>query len=174
MVGVVAVVAVVIGVVLATGGQSASAALSAAGCTDQTFPMEGRTHVDKLPKGYKYNSFPPTSGSHNPQWALWNIYSQPVPFINSVHNLEHGGIVVQYGDKVSPETVRRITDWYAQDPSALLVAPLPALGDKVAFTAWTHLAVCPGFDEDAANAFRDQHIFQGPEKYPGNQLQPGM
>ncbi len=174
VVAVVAVVAVIVGIVLATGGQSASAALSAAGCTVQTFPSEGRSHVDKLPKGYKYNSFPPTSGSHNTQWALWNIYTQPVPFLNSVHNLEHGGLVVQYGDKVSAETVQQITAWYAQDPTALLVAPLPALGEKVAFTAWTQLAMCPGFDEKAANAFRDQHIFQGPEKFPANQLQPGM
>jgi len=174
VVGAVAIVAVVVSVVLLTGGQSASAALSSAGCTVQTFPMEGRVHVDKLPKGYKYNSFPPTSGDHSPQYAIWNIYTQPVPFLHSVHNLEHGGIVVQYGSKVPPEQVQEITDWYAKDPTALLVAPLPALGSKVAFTAWTHLAMCPGFDAKAADAFRDKYIFQGPEKFPASQLQPGM
>ena len=148
--------------------------LSAAGCTESTLPAQGREHVAQLEKGFKYNSFPPTSGPHNPQTALWNIYTEPVPFVNQVHNLEHGGIIVQYGDQVSPETVQQISDWYAQDPTALLVAPLPALGDRVALTAWTKLAICPGFDPAAASAFRDQFIFEGPEQFPANQLQPGM
>ncbi len=174
-VGLVAVVAVVVVVVLLTGGtSSASGALAAAGCTEQTFPMQGRQHVDKLEKGFKYNSFPPTSGEHNPQPALWNLYTQPVPFIHQVHNLEHGGVIVQYGDQVPPATVQEISEWYAQDPTALLVAPLPGLNDKVAFTSWTHLAICPTFDAAAASSFRDAHILEGPEKFPANQLQPGQ
>jgi hypothetical protein len=175
IVGAIAVVAVIVVVVLVTGGgSSASAALAAAGCTETTFPAQGRQHVPQLEKGFKYNSFPATSGPHNPQTALWNLYTEPVPFVNQVHNLEHGGIVVQYGDQVPAEAVQQISDWYAQDPTALLVAPLPALKDKVAFSAWTQLAICPGFDPGAASAFRDQHIFEGPEKFPANQLQPGM
>ena len=168
-----AVVAIVLALTLG-GGQDASAALSAAGCTNQTFPMQGRQHVQSLPKGFRYNSFPPTSGMHYPQWAIWGDYDRPVPLIRSTHNLEHGGIVVQYGDKVPASTVNEINQWYAQDPTALLVAPLPALKGKVALTAWTHLAMCPSFNEAAFNAFRAQHIFQGPEKYPADRLQPGM
>jgi hypothetical protein len=173
--GVVAAVALGIGLATALGGsEDASAALAAAGCTDQTFPNQGRGHVTQLPKGFKYNSFPPTSGKHHPQWAIWNIYDRPVQQIHLVHNLEHGGIVVQYGDKVPAAQVDEIRAWYTEDPTAVIVAPLPALHEKVALTAWTHLAMCPGFDEKAFNAFRGAHQFKGPERYPADRLQPGM
>ena len=72
--------------------------------------MQGRQHVDKLAKGFKYNSFPPTSGKHNPQPAIWNLYTQPVRSYTQVHNLEHGGIIVQYGDQVPAATVQEISD----------------------------------------------------------------
>ncbi len=172
---VVAVAAIAIGLVTALGGgEDATAALSAAGCTAQSFPSQGRQHVTQLKKGFKYNSFPPTSGPHHPQYAIWNEYDRPVQQVRLVHNLEHGGIVVQYGDEVPPATVDEITTWYQQDPTAIVVAPLPGLGDKVAMTAWTELATCPGFDEAAFDAFRDAHIFNGPERFPEGQLQPGM
>lgn len=174
---VLAVVALAIGLTTALGGGSdANAALTAAGCTDVTLPSQGQEHLSTAgPKeGFEYNSFPPTSGPHDSAWALWNIYDRPVQQVKVVHNLEHGGIVVQYGDEVPQATVDQIRAWYLEDPTALLVAPLPALGDKVAMTAWTHLATCPTFDEKAADAFRDAHILEGPERFPAERLQPNM
>jgi hypothetical protein len=170
----VAVVAVVLVNVLG-GGEDASAALANAGCTEQTFPSQGRQHVLELKEEFQYSSFPPTSGPHNPQWALWGMYDRPVPFISSTHNLEHGGIVVQYGKDVPQETIAEIRAWYEADPAGLLVAPLRgnALPDKVALTGWTQLAICPGFDAAAFDSFRDQYRFKGPERIPIEGMQPG-
>ena len=171
----IAVVAVVIALVTVLGGgEDASAALTAAGCTDQTFAAQGREHVTAPKEGFEYNSFPPTSGPHHPQWALFNIYDRPVQQIRLIHDLEHGGVVVQYGDEVPQGTADQIRQWYLDDPTAKIVAPLPALGDKVALTAWTHLSLCPGFDEAAFNQFFDAYAFQGPERFPADRLQPGM
>ncbi len=175
---VVAVVAVVVAVLAFTGGgedASASSALAAAGCTDEVLPDQGRNDVTALEAGFTYNSYPATSGPHNPQWALWGYYERPVPFISSTHNLEHGGIVVRYGEDVPQETVDEIRAWYNSDPQGLLVAPLTgdALSDKVALTAWTHLAVCPGFDQNAFSSFRDAYRFKGPERIPIEGMQPG-
>ena len=169
----VAAVGVAIALVLTLGG-GAGDALAAAGCTDQEFPSQGRQHVEVPQEGFAYNSFPPTSGPHHPQYAIWNVYDRPVQQLRLIHNLEHGAIVVQYGDAVSQETVDEIVGWYRQDPTATVVAPLPALDDKVALTAWTKLAVCPGFEQQAFDSFRDANIFQGPEKFPASSLQPGM
>ena len=170
-----AVVIVVVVVVLATvlGGGSKGSALAAAGCAQQSFPSLGRKHEVELPKGYKYNSFPPTSGTHHPQPAVWNIYDEPVRQMNLVHNLEHGGVVVQYGDKVPAATVDEIRAWYASNRTGILVAPLPGLGDKIALTAWTKLATCPGFDEKAFDAFVDLNQYRGPERLPIDAMQPG-
>ncbi len=171
---VVVVIGIVLGTTLAGGGSADTGALTAAGCTVETYASQGRNHVQKLEKGFKYNSFPATSGEHYPTPAIWNIYAEPVEEIRVVHNLEHGGIVVQYGDKVPAETVAQITAWYGNsDKAGILVAPLPALGDKVAFTAWTHLATCPGFNEKAIDAFTDAYRFKGPERFPVNAMQPG-
>ncbi len=153
-----------------------AAAMTAAGCTLHTYPSAGRGHITTLDPNppIKYNSFPPTSGKHYYVPAVWGSYDAPVSEYQAIHNLEHGGIVIQYGKGVSEDTVSQVGDFYQSDPVGLLVAPLPKLGNKVALTAWTHLALCPGFDEKAFKAFRDAYRYQGPEKFPPNALQPGM
>lgn len=159
-------VAVVLALTLGGGGGKDAdlASLVAAGCTVSTLPDQGRRHATELPKDFKYNSFPPTSGIHHGQPAIWNIYDRPVPQFVLVHNLEHGGVAVQYGEGVQPETVKRIADWFSQDPNGMVVAPLPKLGTKIALTAWTHLATCRRFDEAGFSDFRDAYRFEaGPE-----------
>lgn len=170
-----AAVALAIGLTTALGGgEDAAAALAAAGCTDVTLPDQGAEHVTEPKKGFSYNSYPPTSGPHSGQYALWNFYDKPVPLLNTIHNLEHGGVVIRYGEGVPQSTVEQIRRWYLQDPTALLVAPLPGLKDKVALTAWQNLATCPGFNEKAFDAFRDAHLLKGPERLPADRLQPNM
>jgi hypothetical protein len=168
-------------------------------CIVKSFPAQGLDnksqragHVTELPKGFKYNSFPPTSGPHDAQWVIWNVYDSPVPQINLVHNLEHGGIAVQYGANVPRETVDQIVAWYADDPNAIVVAPLPQLGRRIALTAWTadydgdptnpdaritdsegRVATCTTFDEDAFSKFRDDYRYEGVERFEPEQLQPG-
>lgn len=153
-----------------------AATMAAAGCTLHTYPSAGRGHITTLNPNppLKYNSFPPTSGKHYYVPAVWGSYDAPVSEYQAIHNLEHGGVVIQYGKGVSKGTIAKIGNFYESDPVALLVAPLPALGNKVALTAWTHLAVCPGFDQKAFAAFRDAYRYQGPEKFPPSALQPGM
>ena len=49
------------------GGDEASAEVSVGGCVRRRrSPSQGRKHAEPLPTGYKYNSFPPTSGSAQP------------------------------------------------------------------------------------------------------------
>jgi hypothetical protein len=162
-----------LGIALGGGSGSSNSELSIGGCVAQTFPDQGRQHATQLPPDFKYNSFPPTSGTHNPTPAIWNIYDEPVRQMLLVHNLEHGGIVVQYGDQVPEETIQQIRTWYQADPNAKIVAPLPALKDKVAVTAWTHLMTCPGFNQEAFDAFSDAFRYKGPERFPANRLEPG-
>lgn len=170
-----AVAAVVVAVVLATtlGGTDASA-IADAGCAQETFPSQGRQHVDKLEEGFEYNSFPPTSGPHDAQPAIWNIYDEPPGERHLLHSLEHGGIAVQYGDGVPDATVAAIRTWYEQsDRKGIIVAPLPGLGGKVALSAWTHLATCPGFDAKATDTFVELYRYKGPERLPLESMVPG-
>jgi hypothetical protein len=166
----------------------AAAALEDAGCTLETFPEQGRDHADELPEDFEYNSFPPTTGPHHPIAAPWGVYDEPVEQIRVIHNLEHGGVIVQYGEDVPEAEVEAILEWYRGDPLGKIVAPLPALGDEIALGAWVApdaleagreeagegvLGKCTAFDRDAFDAFRDTYGFRGPERFDRDMLQPG-
>jgi hypothetical protein len=174
--GVILLAAVVLGILLlGRGGDDTELrrTMEAAGCTLQTFPSQGRDHTQDPAANVDYNSTPPTSGTHHFQPAIWDFYDRPVNQLQSVHNLEHGGIVIQYGSAVPDATVTQIEEFYRGDPNGMLVAPLPALGNKVALSAWTHLGTCTAFDEEAFSAFRDAYRFRGPEAFPADRLEPG-
>jgi hypothetical protein len=184
---IVAAAAVGIGFIMSSGGDDgeASGPVGAGeNCQLETFEALEATHVQELPEDYEYNSIPATSGLHNPQTAIWNLYDQSVPQINYVHNLEHGGVVIQYGSEVPQADVASLADWYQQDTRGLIVAPLseemqeqdPALADKIVANSWTHMMRCTSFDESALDDFIDDYRGpQGdaPEKFELDQLQQG-
>jgi len=177
--GIVALIAVVLLVALGGGGSGAKAAITAirnAGCQFRTYPALPRTphYLTLTPKkAPSWNSFPPSSGRHYYQPLIFGIYTEPVPEIRAVHNLEHGAVILQYGSKVASADVDRITAWYQKDANAVVVAPLPKLGDKVAMTAWTRWAECTGFNQKAANGFRNAFRYHAPEHFPKSYLNPG-
>jgi hypothetical protein len=159
---------------LAGGGPDVAKAMSQAGCTFESPPNQGRQHTAKLNDPAKHNSFPFTSGVHYFQPAIFGIYERPLNQLQVLHNLEHGGIAIQYGSRVPRATVTQIGQFYRDDANAMIVAPLPRLGDKVALTAWTHIATCTSFDQDAFKTFRDAYRYKGPESFPKDALQPGQ
>jgi hypothetical protein len=180
--GIVALI-VVIGLVAfgggSSGGKDAAKTLAAAGCTYKKYPAQPRTpHYTTLTPNPKpsWNSYPPTSGRHFYQWVLWGDYTEPVRLIQEVHNLEHGGMIIQYGNKVSKNDVAQIDAFWRKDPTAMLVAPLPNLGTKIAMTAWTNWAECTTFNQKAFKAFQSAFRYHGPESpvFPKSSLQPGM
>ena len=172
--GAAAIVAVGIGIGVWLSVGRASGSSDAAGCVFTTYPAQGRQHVARLGKNFHYNSFPPTSGPHFPIPAIWNVYYEPVPEIRLVHNLEHGGVIVQYGSQVPQSTVDSIVAWYRKDPNAMIVAPFPQLGKRIAITSWQHVGMCSSFDESTFSKFRDEHRYKGPERYPPSALEPGQ
>jgi Protein of unknown function (DUF3105) len=195
-VGVVAVIGVIAAALVFTRGSGTDVAQQVrdAGGTyreveasDNLRPGTNR-HVNSLPKGFKYNTNPPTSGPHNPVWILWGMYDEPVDRLRSVHNLEHGGIVIQYGPNVPNGTVESLSDFYRDDPNGVVIAPLRSLGNKISLAAWTfdlarlsergyegegHLAVMPRFDNDVFQAFVDEFRFRGPERLAPEDVEPG-
>ena len=104
-----------------------------------------------------------------------------------MHNLEHGGIVIQYGDDIPRPTVDELTAWYRNDPNGIMIAPFPELGDRsrsapgrlpsrAAEEPGTRVprASAPRFDEDAFDAFKDAYGYRGPERFPRELLTPRL
>jgi hypothetical protein len=188
--------AIVLAIVFLAGGGGGGerAALEGAGCTLQSFPAlpnkSDHSDVTTLTAKPKWNSTPPTSGPHYGQWAVWGSYDEPIPLVQTVHNLEHGGIVIHYGPDVPQADVDALKDWYANsdDPNAIIIVPLASNASKITLSAWTApdastagtrdrgrgwLAACKKFDQGAFAAFVDEHRYQGPERIPPEQLAPG-
>ena len=189
----VAVVAIAaIALAFANGGEDggagdARAALEAAGCTLETKAALRGVHSIATPDGSsnEWNTDPPTSGAHYDVPVIWGSYTEPVNQAQLVHNLEHGGVAIQYGDQVSPDAVEQLESFVQQNPRGTILAPYPSLGDQIALGAWTtesasepdkgtvYLAKCGAFDEAAFQAFLDAYQFRGPERFPADQLLPG-
>ena len=182
--------AVVLGVVFLTGGgKDERATLVSAGCTLEVKPaLTGEHSLQITATSDNWNTDPPTSGPHNELPAVYGFYEDPVPLAQTIHNLEHGAIVIHYGPDVPDADVQALRTFYNDDPNGLLVAPLPKLGTKIALTAWTtqqaatgsaedkgqgFLATCPRFDKDVFSSFVDEHRFKGPERFPPESLTPG-
>jgi len=168
------------------GSSSVQAKLAAAGCTLTSYPGVSRQHItnpNARPKSW--NSFPPTSGPHYFTPAVYGFYSQPLQLARVLHNLEHGGVYMLYGSKTPADTSQKLREIYDKDPRGLVVAPLPELGTKIAFGAWTsqnpgsnevgtgHLALCTQVDAKAVEKFLAEYRGRGPEGEQLNQLQPG-
>ena len=186
----------VVAVMAATGGGGGGgtgdsakvlAAAEAAGCTYKEVQAVGPRSHDVQPDGRspKWNTFPPTSGPHYAVAAVWGAYSEPLQRARVIHNLEHGGIFIQYGKDVPASTVEELRSFYEKHNRGTLLAPLPALGKQIAVGAWTspekspdngtaHLMKCTAFDETAFSTFFAQLQFEGPERFPADQLLPGM
>ena len=155
-------------------------------------------HISSFSESVKYSTYPPVSGSHYVQPAIWGNYTQAVDPRQAVHNEEHGGIVIWLGPGVSSAERRQISDFYDESPNAMLVTPIDDSSkgivypkhaqpdSKVYLTSWTAniengnvangqqvIASCPKFDEKAFTAFRDEFRGKGPERYPVSILTPG-
>jgi uncharacterized protein DUF3105 len=138
-------------VALAGGGGGGSSAISSKDCVEQAYPGLSAVHLDSPDAKPKYNSDPPSSGPHYNTPAPWGLYTEPIKQTILVHNLEHGGIVVQYGSGVSGDEVKKLESFYQGDPYGLVVAPYPKLGTKFALTAWNE----PMYSSGADSGFKD-------------------
>lgn len=134
------------------------------------YPDMGQGHMPQCTP--KYNSTPPTSGCHQPNWAPWEISDTPIPDGLQIHNLEHGGVMIQY----RPDPIPGLPGAHVEDLRAfvqdlrqqrkyckVILAPYPGLADPIAMTAWGWLQTLDEFDEAAAKRFIDDHIEKGPE-----------
>lgn len=169
------------------GSSDARAALEAAGCTLSATPALPGNHTVTSPTGTskQWNTIPPTSGPHYAVPVVYGSYDEPVNEAQLVHNLEHGAIAVQYGKDVPAATVLQLKSFVQAHSRGTVLAPYPALGDKIALGAWVtespsqptkgtaYLAKCTAFDDAAFSAFFDAYQFQGPERFPADTMLPG-
>jgi hypothetical protein len=119
-----------------------------------------------------YDSNPPSSGTHYPDWAMYKTYQAPVPWGFLVHDLEHGAVVISYNcpdgcpDEVTQ--AQALIDALPRDPACggarmrTVLVPEPDLTTRWAASAWTWTLRADCFDSAAFAAFIAAH-YQGPD-----------
>ena len=142
-------------------------------CSDkpgEKFPDMGDQHIADTATFLEYNSTPPTSGPH---WgsssttpAPWGIYTTPVPNERQVHNLEHGGVMIQYNteDQNLITQLRQFTQRQPSFPCFIILAPYPDMPFTIAVTAWGVRDTMEAYDELRLQEFVNAYREEGPEQ----------
>jgi Protein of unknown function (DUF3105) len=122
---------------------------------------QGNAHIQMATDPHvPYNTDPPTSGPHLPYIAPWGIHTVPIVKELQVHNLEDGGVLVQYRCATPcPELVAKLTEVVRRYEKEVILAPYPDLRTRIALTAWTRLDAFDDFDE--ARIVRFIHAYRG-------------
>lgn len=137
-------------------------------------PSLGNRHISSIRATHPpYNSKPPTSGPHTHNVAKWGVYRQPIPNELQVHNLEDGGVLIQYDCKDCKNLIKKIEKlaWgYLKKAKKegkggersryghLIVAPYPGMDTRIALTAWTKIDKLDDFDEARIKRFIEAYI----------------
>jgi hypothetical protein len=119
----------------------------------QKLPSQGNRHVPTEHEPHEpYNSTPPTSGPHLPYIAPWGVHTKPIVNELQVHNLEDGGVMVQYNCEC-PELVEQLASVVRRHDRFVILAPYPAMKSRIALTAWTRLETLDQFDATRIERF---------------------
>jgi hypothetical protein len=109
-------------------------------------PILGNQHIQPPQQG-TYNSTPPTSGPHYPLLANWGVHGEPVSNELQVHNLEDGGVMVQYNcSDGCAELVSQLKGIVERYPELVILAPYPQMEPRIALTAWGRIDTFDRFD----------------------------
>ena len=172
------------------GKTTTTSGISSDNCAEKSYPGLSPKHLQSPDAKTNYNSYPPASGPHFQTPAPWNIYEDPIKQTILVHNLEHGGIVIQYGPDVPEGDVEKVRSFWQDDPNGLVVAPNPRLDAKIVLTAWNapeyqedlettdpgkgYVLTCTKFDGDTFAEFRDDRRNKAGERFPSvDDMTPG-
>ncbi|MFN5059786.1 MAG: DUF3105 domain-containing protein [Chloroflexota bacterium] len=116
-----------------------------------------------------YNSNPPTSGWHvGNQTAPWGIQKTQLDDKITVHNLEHGGVIVHYKESLDVNSVAELEvlarDLQRNNPCLILMPrPDDQMPAPVVVTAWNHMLELQNVDSEKITGFFTALVGRGPE-----------
>ena len=120
-------------------------------------PDQGHLHIATPETPHEpYNSDPPTSGPHLPYVAPWGVHARPISPELQVHNLEDGGVLVQYSCEC-PDLVAKLRAIVQKYDRYVILAPYPPMKSTIALTAWTRIDTLTELDEGRVVRFIERY-----------------
>ncbi|HWP49382.1 MAG TPA: DUF3105 domain-containing protein [Candidatus Limnocylindrales bacterium] len=120
-------------------------------------PVMPPVHIHPGQAHAPYNTIPPTSGPHVEIHVGQKILKTPVPEEIQVHELEHGGIFIQYNCTHCDDLVAKL-EKIAQAYEGVFVAPYPKMDTLIALTAWGKLAKLKEYNEEIIQRFIKSYL----------------
>ncbi len=96
--------------------------------------------------------------------ARWGIHTQPIPDELQVHNLEDGGVLVQYNCRDCKALIPTLEAIVSRYSDKVILAPYPQMDTRIALTAWGRIDT---FDEvDEQRIVRFIQAYRGIDHHP--------
>ena len=142
-----------------TGNSGTGICTSCADC-EETLSIDGAAHVD-TPAAEML--VPPAGGEHNPCWANYQEYTEPLPSENWTHNLEHGAVVFLYNCPDGCESDLAELRTLHENSERSILTGYPSMTARFAVVSWGHRLVSECFDAQAFSDFYSAYFDMGPE-----------
>lgn len=135
----------------------------------------GVAHVDKGRQHVVAGSVtydgpePPTSGDHS-EPVPWQIYTQEIPDMNVIHNMEHGGVYISYRPDLPANQVAKIQALFFAPysnkdftVSKAILAPRAKNDAPIIMSSWLRSMKLDSFDEQKMIEYYRQNVGKSPE-----------
>lgn len=126
----------------------------------------GREHVASKTYG---GDEPPTSGPHAAP-VPWGVYTKELADVNTVHNLEHGGIYVSYRPDLPKAEIQQLQELLFKPfsdsifrPSKVIMAPRAANKSPIILSSWGRDLRLNRFNKDTVMNYYLSNIGKSPE-----------
>ena len=132
------------------------------------YENQGQQHYSSDAPRDPYNSNPPTSGPHNPNWMTpLGVYTQQPPDDLLIHNLEHGHVWISFRDEGDTEAIQLLTAIQQKYSDRVIITYRPENDSRIAVAAWTRLLPLEELDREQIEAFIVRHSDNAPESIMG-------
>ena len=122
---------------------------------------QGNRHIDLGDSHKPYNTTPPTSGPHAGT-ARWGSHTTQIADESQIHNLEDGGVGIQYDCNKEEEScsklIDQLTSVVAPYKAKVFVGPYKGIGNRIALTAWRRIDKFDEYDEQRIIDFIKEYM----------------
>ena len=119
-----------------------------------------------------YDTVPPVGGPHWPSPARWGLSTAQLPDERVVHNLEHGGIVIDH-NAINGDDLAKLTSLLSTYPRdkygevKIVIQPYDRIAPgTIVLTAWGWRQILARYDETVVRSFLDAHMNRCCEDVP--------
>lgn len=121
---------------------------------------QGNEHIELGDDHIDYNTTPPTSGPHAGT-ARWGNHISQISDESQIHNLEDGGIGIQYdcdkNEGTCAELIDQLLGVMVENKDKIFMGPYEGIGNRIALTAWQRIDKFDDFDKQRIVDFIDEY-----------------